>query len=1592
MLHNLKRGVPIRLLCFLALMAVYTIPSLAITVYYDNSDTHWEQPHFHCWGGGTSSTWPGTRMTQISGTNVWRVTVDGTPTGIQFNPGSNSKQIEFTSNINDGYVYKEDETPKVYASTVKYQMRGQIKGVSGWEDYDMTEQADGTWSISDTGFVVGTFGIKKVENGSQKAWYGWSAIDSSHKDDCIQDGDNIKLNKAGNYTISFNPTTSKISVVNNAAGTGYTYQLNISDKNGNNWEAKDMTKQADGTWKWSGAIESGMKFGIKEMNGTSQKAYYKNVTVNNNGNFTMTTANTSDANFTISGNLTLTFNPETHVLSVSGYTAPGVITYKIKTNCIDGTWASYDLTSANGSWSKTADWKKGEFLIEKYSDGTYQSNLMANAGTNEFNDNGTKGTGDSVHFKLNIEGNFKIAFTPSTGNVTVSGYVASTNPDATEWKWMVGSTEYAVYKIGDAYTSAAISITDGQEVYLKKGTTNYGRNEDDGSLYWITNDNFTESKKYGWLKPGGAHFQWHRGAKTIKFVFSYTDDNPFDVYATENVVVPPTPDDPVEFEQGYPRAYLLGAPLNGNVVRPDYRMERQGETMTFILKDFAMRSGARNNTILSEPKYDGSADLKVRVYYGPGKYRDLPFTGDEYEKPFAWDYSKSGAPGWGANATFTLDADNLPASTLQLTPAHGDDWNKNVMPFVSVLGSELKAVQKYSTEQNGGGVMGDTDMAWQESWIQYSAAGTALPNGDKVYYSTLWPPKNNVLFANHLGGEEPMGVSSESLEFRPNKGADGNNLVQSAAQWHAQLKTDDEYTKLNLPADNFIRLQCNNLWLNGQFKFWTGWNGVKKQKGNEEKAEWDNHIYFGPVGSNMDITGDGQYDCSLAQDTKDFSLSGANFYKTVDIFVPVNADGTINLDKAGDVRVYFSKPSFHPSIRAQKKNDTAQYRAAVELPEGYTISEYRIVRADYSTYGEGPDAWQPVDESCSPVLEEDATLRFGENLAMTADGFNTNFDKWIDDPDLEPGTYFYYLDITAKQGTDVKHAKVPSTWVQFLPTSCETNVRAYQLVQNGTSYVTYHDEATTQYDVTLSEDGKSVVSVTRRSVPFDYKQGLFSSLAMAVTTLPGQYTMSTADYKTVTDFTVWAGSEKAAELAAAANLDHEKTTFYVLHDYAGAGTLAADKTFKVTFSGKHGANEATADAITDSHPATQRLFLTVPVPTLGTPEFSIQHKSDVNAKVYNPVASGQLDLGSSVVNLMNATVPVRWGVTDAFRNGLAEHYTIKALTFKISDKAHSVTLADGNVYIGRSSDAADALVLEGLNPNEWFAYSSDDNTYSANTITLDLTQSGAGDFVTEFYGYGDMPQSYTMKMDDNRFYTPDLKLTYERKLVKTYSNFMQESIIVKTLEDETRADADRRTQLGGCGMNDCPDALRYLIMVDGKPVTPSTQYSNGTPDCVAHRLDNLRSEEHCYTIATSHMIPWYAEIYNNIHCTMPTLQISVANLFETKNTLSGKGGVVANTRTSAPRRAEADATLTHVFRSLSAQVTPELKDIVTGVDEVTVPSAAAMAGAGFVTLGEGMTLYNVSGIAVASGEGRHELPAGVYVATDGVTSVKLVVR
>lgn len=129
----------------------FELDSDAITIYYDNSETAWTVVNCHYWGGETTTSWPGVRMTKeendAKGRDIYILTVPGGSQAV-FNANSSPQTVD---------------SPKLLANHV-------YKGLK--------ETDNGKHKLTDTGVYDGVNGITVIEEetSSSKVIYDMRGI------------------------------------------------------------------------------------------------------------------------------------------------------------------------------------------------------------------------------------------------------------------------------------------------------------------------------------------------------------------------------------------------------------------------------------------------------------------------------------------------------------------------------------------------------------------------------------------------------------------------------------------------------------------------------------------------------------------------------------------------------------------------------------------------------------------------------------------------------------------------------------------------------------------------------------------------------------------------------------------------------------------------------------------------------------------------------------------------------------------------------------------------------------------------------------------------------------------------------------------------------------------------------------------------------------------------------------------------------------------------------------------------------------------------------------------------------------------------
>lgn len=126
----------------------------AYKIIYLENELGWSQPYIHYWLGSEETKWPGVKMTKVDGSSTrWYAYVPVDTGKIQFNPGNNTKQVEYnlTEITKNTFSNKTDNSN--YPTNTTYEgiyLQGTWNG-KNYSAYDyllFDENRDGTYTIT----------------------------------------------------------------------------------------------------------------------------------------------------------------------------------------------------------------------------------------------------------------------------------------------------------------------------------------------------------------------------------------------------------------------------------------------------------------------------------------------------------------------------------------------------------------------------------------------------------------------------------------------------------------------------------------------------------------------------------------------------------------------------------------------------------------------------------------------------------------------------------------------------------------------------------------------------------------------------------------------------------------------------------------------------------------------------------------------------------------------------------------------------------------------------------------------------------------------------------------------------------------------------------------------------------------------------------------------------------------------------------------------------------------------------------------------------------------------------------------------------
>lgn len=200
------------LICLAMAFAMLPVAAFAAatTRVYCQAPEGWTNCYIHYWGGAETS-WPGVTMNQDEN-GIWYFEVPNEATGLLFHNNAGAQTTDLTPPADDHVMYVFANNYWTTYGKVEVFVEYFVAGVAGLCGVDwnpgaienrMTENEDGTYSITYTGIAAGSYEMK-VTNGTWVACWGEAGTTNNY---VINVADNDST-----VVISFDPATELVSV------------------------------------------------------------------------------------------------------------------------------------------------------------------------------------------------------------------------------------------------------------------------------------------------------------------------------------------------------------------------------------------------------------------------------------------------------------------------------------------------------------------------------------------------------------------------------------------------------------------------------------------------------------------------------------------------------------------------------------------------------------------------------------------------------------------------------------------------------------------------------------------------------------------------------------------------------------------------------------------------------------------------------------------------------------------------------------------------------------------------------------------------------------------------------------------------------------------------------------------------------------------------------------------------------------------------------------------------------------------------------------------------------------------------------------
>lgn len=482
---------------------------------------------------------------------------------------------------------------------------------------------------------------------------------------------------------------------------------------------------------------------------------------------------------------------------------------------------------------------------------------------------------------------------------------------------------------------------------------------------------------------------------------------------------------------GWPIYYLQSYDLNNERLTPEYQMNRRA---------------------------DGKYELKVTMYS----------TSKIYVEKFEDAVTRSKRFG---ERSFTLPAGNISGAGREYTVVY-DPATKSItfenkgieMPFLSMIGKDWKQNtitnddKPFKTPFEGTdagdyiasykGKSRDTDYGWQEAWIQYNGEDILKDRKGNVMYTTMWPQADNadVIFKTSFESNgvvyDDFSLTSSQLTFVPQN----NGVAKKGSEWKADPRfakvsksglqsgfSGIEYKDVLALDDNttYVLYSVDGMWVNGDVKLWTGWNGAVKDNTRYGSLWTNNWGHYKALETTTKISAGSTV--PLGDEKGDMTFPEPTYFKSVDFFL-----NTSNPAKGSLLFTELAKGGAEIAAMSRENYTYGMYRPRLTNTTGLESAPLTSVKI--TTYKSNDDTNTHPINVVADNTYTDKKVSDWKSLFT----FNGENSDWVNDPyKYENGHYKYVMEVEI----DGEKIIVESNPFTIFVGEATAELRTYQLVK-----------------------------------------------------------------------------------------------------------------------------------------------------------------------------------------------------------------------------------------------------------------------------------------------------------------------------------------------------------------------------------------------------------------------------------------------------------------------------------------------------------------------------------------------------------------